>query len=122
MKKTRMSALIAGALLALALPTVAEAKKGPKLTVMTRNVFLGADLSPAIGASSLAAGHLTMVPELREALDRLGGRNIMIVVGGVVPPQDHAAVRAAGAVEIFPPGTVIPDAAERLLDRLLEVR
>jgi endonuclease/exonuclease/phosphatase family protein len=52
--KTRMSALLAGALLALALPTVAEAKKGPKITVMTRNVFLGADLSPAIGAASLA--------------------------------------------------------------------
>jgi endonuclease/exonuclease/phosphatase family metal-dependent hydrolase len=50
-----MSALIAGALLALALPTVAEAKKGPKLTVMTRNVFLGADLSPAINAQSLDA-------------------------------------------------------------------
>ena len=50
-----MSALIAGALLALALPTVAEAKKGPKLTVMTRNVFLGADLSPAINAPTLAA-------------------------------------------------------------------
>ena len=55
MTKTRMSALIAGALLALALPTVAEAKKGPKLTVMTRNVFLGADLSPAINAPTLDA-------------------------------------------------------------------
>ena len=55
MKKTRMSALIAGALLALALPTVAEAKKAPKITVMTRNVFLGADLSPAINAATLAA-------------------------------------------------------------------
>jgi endonuclease/exonuclease/phosphatase family metal-dependent hydrolase len=55
LKKTRMSALIAGALLALALPTVAEAKKGPKITVMTRNVFLGADLSPAINAPTLAA-------------------------------------------------------------------
>jgi endonuclease/exonuclease/phosphatase family protein len=55
MRRTRTSALIAGALLALALPTVAEAKKGPKLTVMTRNVFLGADLSPAINAPTLAA-------------------------------------------------------------------
>ena len=54
MRRTRTSALIAGALLALALPTVAEAKKGPKLTVMTRNVFLGADLSPAINAPTLA--------------------------------------------------------------------
>ena len=75
-----------------------------------------------VGASSLAAGHLTMVPELREALDRLGGEKIMIVVGGVIPPQDHEAVLKAGAVEIFPPGTVIPEAAERLLDRLLEKR
>ncbi|MCC2688452.1 MAG: methylmalonyl-CoA mutase, partial [Rhizobiaceae bacterium] len=55
-------------------------------------------------------------------LDRLGGEKIMIVVGGVIPPQDHAAVLGAGAVEIFPPGTVIPEAAERLLDRLLEKR
>jgi endonuclease/exonuclease/phosphatase family metal-dependent hydrolase len=54
MTKTRTSALIAAALLALALPTAAEAKKAPKLTVMTRNVFLGADLSPAIGAPSIA--------------------------------------------------------------------
>ena len=53
MTKTRMSALIAGALLALALPTVAEAKKAPKLTVMTRNVFLGADLAPAINAATI---------------------------------------------------------------------
>jgi methylmalonyl-CoA mutase len=75
-----------------------------------------------VGASSLAAGHLTLVPELREELDRLGGEKIMIVVGGVIPPQDHAAVLGAGAVEIFPPGTVIPEAAERLLDRLLEKR
>ena len=54
MKKTRMSALLAGALLALALPTVAEAKKAPKITVMTRNVFLGADLAPAINAPTIA--------------------------------------------------------------------
>jgi endonuclease/exonuclease/phosphatase family metal-dependent hydrolase len=54
MRKTRTSALLAVALVALALPTVAEAKKGPKVTVMTRNVFLGADLSPAIGATSIA--------------------------------------------------------------------
>ena len=75
-----------------------------------------------VGASSLAAGHLTLVPELREALDRLGGEEIMIVVGGVIPPQDYDAVLKAGAAEIFPPGTVIPEAAERLLDRLLEKR
>ncbi|MBS3648184.1 methylmalonyl-CoA mutase [Pseudaminobacter sp. 19-2017] len=71
-----------------------------------------------IGASSLAAGHLTMVPELKEALKKLGREDILIVAGGVIPPQDYDAVRAAGATEIFPPGTVIPEAAERLLERL----
>ena len=73
-----------------------------------------------VGVSSLAAGHLTLVPELREELERAGAAGTMIVVGGVIPPQDHAAVIEAGATEIFPPGTVIPEAAERLLDRLLE--
>ena len=71
-----------------------------------------------VGASSLAGGHLTLVPELRAALDRLGGKEIMIVAGGVIPPQDYEAVRKAGAVEIFPPGTVIPEAAARLMERL----
>ncbi|TIL31852.1 methylmalonyl-CoA mutase [Mesorhizobium sp.] len=73
-----------------------------------------------IGASSLAAGHLTLIPELRDALKKLGRDDMLIVAGGVIPPQDHEAVRQAGAVEIFPPGTVIPEAAERLMDRLLQ--
>ncbi|TIL62151.1 MAG: methylmalonyl-CoA mutase [Mesorhizobium sp.] len=73
-----------------------------------------------IGASSLAAGHLTLIPELRDALKKLGRDDMLIVAGGVIPPQDHEAVRKAGAVEIFPPGTVIPEAAERLMDRLLQ--
>ncbi|TIM62484.1 MAG: methylmalonyl-CoA mutase, partial [Mesorhizobium sp.] len=68
-----------------------------------------------IGASSLAAGHLTLIPELKDALKKLGRDDMLIV-----PPQDHEAVRQAGAVEIFPPGTVIPEAAERLMDRLLQ--
>ncbi|MER9743008.1 methylmalonyl-CoA mutase [Mesorhizobium sp. M0187] len=72
-----------------------------------------------IGASSLAAGHLTLIPELRDALKKLGHPDMLIVVGGVIPPQDHGAVLEAGAAEIFPPGTVIPEAADRLLDRLL---
>ncbi|HTV71994.1 MAG TPA: methylmalonyl-CoA mutase [Rhizobiaceae bacterium] len=72
-----------------------------------------------VGASSLAAGHLTLVPELKDALGKLGHGDIMIVAGGVIPPQDFDAVRAAGAEEIFPPGTVIPEAAERLMDKLL---
>jgi methylmalonyl-CoA mutase len=73
-----------------------------------------------VGASSLAAGHLTLVPELHEALERLGRDDILIVAGGVIPPQDFEALRAAGAAEIFPPGTVIPEAAERLAERLLQ--
>ncbi|TPJ57340.1 methylmalonyl-CoA mutase [Mesorhizobium sp. B2-7-1] len=72
-----------------------------------------------IGASSLAAGHLTLIPELRNALKKLGHADMLIVAGGVIPPQDYDAVVAAGAAEIFPPGTVIPEAANRLMDRLL---
>ena len=71
-----------------------------------------------IGASSLAAGHLTLVPELRAALAELGRKDIMIVVGGVIPPQDHAALIAAGATDIYPPGTVIAEAAAALLTKL----
>ncbi|MET3582120.1 methylmalonyl-CoA mutase [Mesorhizobium robiniae] len=72
-----------------------------------------------VGASSLAAGHLTLIPELKDALKKLGRDDMLIVAGGVIPPQDYDAVRQAGAAEIFPPGTVIPEAAERLMDRLL---
>jgi methylmalonyl-CoA mutase len=71
-----------------------------------------------VGISSLAAGHLTLVPELKAELERQGRGDIMIVVGGVVPPQDYKAVRAAGAEAIFPPGTVIADAAEDLVAKL----
>ncbi|CCV05125.1 Methylmalonyl-CoA mutase large subunit (MCM-alpha) [Mesorhizobium metallidurans STM 2683] len=73
-----------------------------------------------IGASSLAAGHLTLIPELKSALKKLGREDMLIVAGGVIPPQDYDAVLQAGAAEIFPPGTVIPEAAERLMDRLLQ--
>ncbi|MFU0506678.1 methylmalonyl-CoA mutase [Pseudaminobacter sp. NGMCC 1.201702] len=72
-----------------------------------------------IGASSLTAGHLTLIPELRDALNKFGRQDTMIVAGGVIPPQDYEAVRKAGASEIFPPGTVIPEAAEKLMDALL---
>jgi methylmalonyl-CoA mutase len=71
-----------------------------------------------VGTSSLAAGHLTNVPALRAALVALGRPDILVVVGGVVPADDHAALKAAGAVEIFGPGTVIAEAAGALLDRL----
>ncbi|MEO6821660.1 MAG: methylmalonyl-CoA mutase [Candidatus Nanopelagicales bacterium] len=75
-----------------------------------------------VGPSSLAAGHLTLVPELRDALADLGRPDIMIVVGGVIPPQDFAALREAGAAAIFPPGTVIASAAMDLLHRLAQAR
>ncbi|MCO4053948.1 MAG: methylmalonyl-CoA mutase [Bosea sp.] len=71
-----------------------------------------------IGVSSLAAGHLTLVPALKAALEKAGRPDIMIVVGGVIPPQDFEALREAGASAIFPPGTVIPEAAAQLLDEL----
>jgi methylmalonyl-CoA mutase len=71
-----------------------------------------------VGASSLAAGHLTLVPALRDALAEQGRSDIMIVVGGVIPEQDFEALKEAGASAIFPPGTVISDAAEELLVQL----
>ncbi len=75
-----------------------------------------------LGVSSLAAGHLTLMPELSAALARQGRSDIMIVVGGVVPAEDIPALEAAGAAFVFLPGTVIPDAAERVLMRLSESR
>ena len=71
-----------------------------------------------IGVSSLAASHLTLVPELKAALDKEGRGDIMIVVGGVIPPSDYAALLAAGATAIFGPGTNIPEAAADLIGKL----
>jgi methylmalonyl-CoA mutase len=73
-----------------------------------------------VGVSSLAAGHLALVPALKKALRELGLGDAMIVVGGVIPAQDFAALREAGADAIFPPGTVIAEAAQDLLERLNE--
>ena len=73
-----------------------------------------------VGVSSLAAGHLTLVPALRKALDELGRPDMMIVVGGVIPPQDFDELYAAGADAIYPPGTVIPESAIELLAKLRE--
>jgi methylmalonyl-CoA mutase len=73
-----------------------------------------------LGVSSLAAAHLTLVPELKAGLEKQGRPDIMIVVGGVVPPQDYDALKRAGAQAIFPPGTVIADAAEGLLRTLAQ--
>ena len=73
-----------------------------------------------VGPSSLAAGHLTLVPELVRALADLDRPDILVVVGGVIPPQDYEALYAAGAAAVFPPGTVIHQAASDLLDRLAD--
>jgi methylmalonyl-CoA mutase len=71
-----------------------------------------------VGVSSLAAGHLTLVPLLKQQLEKLGRGDILIVVGGVIPPQDHDALREAGASFIFGPGTNIPEAAIALVEEL----
>jgi methylmalonyl-CoA mutase len=74
-----------------------------------------------VGVSTLAAGHLTLVPQLREELARRGREDILIVAGGVIPPQDYPALYEAGAAAVFGPGTVIAEAAGQLV-RLLADR
>jgi len=73
-----------------------------------------------VGVSSLAAGHKTLLPQLIAELKALGRNDIMVVVGGVIPPQDYDFLYKAGAAAIFGPGTVIPDAAEKILKALEE--
>jgi methylmalonyl-CoA mutase len=68
-----------------------------------------------VGVSTLAAGHLTLVPQLRQELAKLGREDILIVVGGVIPPQDYPALYEAGAAAVFGPGTVIGEAAAELV-------
>jgi len=72
----------------------------------------------AVGASSLAAGHLTLVPELKAELEKLGRPDIMIVVGGVIPPSDVQTLIDMGAAAVYPPGSVIADTAIDLIERL----
>jgi methylmalonyl-CoA mutase len=71
-----------------------------------------------VGVSSLAAGHLTLVPELRQELEKQGRPDILVVAGGVIPPDDYAALYKAGAIAIFGPGTNIAEAAVDLLSKL----
>jgi methylmalonyl-CoA mutase len=73
-----------------------------------------------VGVSTLAAGHLTLVPQLRQELTKLGREDILIVAGGVIPPQDYPALYEAGAAAVFGPGTVIGEAAVALLNILAE--
>jgi methylmalonyl-CoA mutase len=77
-----------------------------------------ADGVHAVGASSLAAGHLTLIPDLKAELKKLGRDDIMVVVGGVIPPEDFAALRDMGVAAIFTPGTTVPDAAISVIERL----
>ena len=71
-----------------------------------------------VGMSSLAAGHKTLLPQLIEELKKLGREDIMVVIGGVIPAQDYEFLRQSGAAAIFGPGTVIPVAAEKILEEL----
>ncbi len=73
-----------------------------------------------VGVSSLAAGHLTLVPQLRDELAKLGREDMMIVAGGVIPPEDRDALYEAGAAAVFGPGTVIGEAAVKLIRDLAE--
>ena len=104
--------------------------------LMRRNVDVLMDRAPAdaleaarqaieadvhvVGVNSLAAGHLALVPALRDELAAQGRPDILIIAGGVIPPQDHPALREAGASAIFPPGTVIADSAVELVTKLGE--
>lgn len=75
-----------------------------------------------LGVSSLAAGHKTLVPQVIEELKKLGREDIMVIVGGVIPAQDYDFLYKAGAMAIFGPGTVIPDAAIKMLEILIDAR
>ncbi|HAV50090.1 MAG TPA: methylmalonyl-CoA mutase, partial [Brevundimonas sp.] len=70
------------------------------------------------GASSLAAGHLTLAPQLIAELKKLGREDIMVVVGGVIPPSDVQPLLDAGVAAVYPPGSVIADTAIDLIDKL----
>jgi methylmalonyl-CoA mutase len=74
----------------------------------------------AVGVSSLTGGHKTLVPELLRELERLGRSDILVFVGGVIPPQDYAYLRDAGVAGIFGPGTPVADCAQAILKALLE--
>jgi len=73
-----------------------------------------------LGISSLAAGHKTLAPKTIAALKELGREDILVVVGGVIPPNDYAVLKEAGVVAVFGPGTVVAKAAQELLDILSE--
>jgi methylmalonyl-CoA mutase len=71
-----------------------------------------------VGVSSLAAGHKTLVPELMAALKKEGGGDILVVIGGIIPPSDYGALNRAGVVGIYGPGTPVTESANQVLDAL----
>ena len=73
-----------------------------------------------LGISSLAAGHKTLVPQVIEEMEKLGREDIMVIVGGVIPPQDYQFLFDKGAVAVFGPGTKISEAAIKILEILLQ--
>jgi methylmalonyl-CoA mutase len=73
-----------------------------------------------IGISSLAGGHKTLIPELITSLKKINRGDIVVIAGGVIPPQDHEFLKAAGVAFVFGPGTVITQAAREILLRLME--
>ena len=75
---------------------------------------------PAVGVSSLAAGHKTLIPQLMEELKKLGREDILVFAGGVIPAQDYDFLYQAGVVAIFGPGTSVAKAAVQIMDILLE--
>jgi methylmalonyl-CoA mutase len=75
-----------------------------------------------LGVSSLAAGHKTLVPQVIEELAKLGREDILVVVGGVIPHQDYKFLYECGVAGIFGPGTVIADAASKILDAMIRAR
>lgn len=75
-----------------------------------------------LGVSSLAAGHKTLVPQVIEELKKLGREDIMVIVGGVIPPQDYDYLYKAGAAAVFGPGSIISECAIKILNLLIEIR
>ena len=73
-----------------------------------------------VGASSLAAGHKTLIPQLINELKRIGRDDIMVIAGGVIPPNDYEFLYNAGVAAVFGPGTVIAKAAQEILQKLIE--
>ena len=72
-----------------------------------------------LGVSSLAAGHKTLVPAVIAELRKLGREDILVIVGGVIPPQDYDFLKKAGVTDVFGPGTVIPVCAQKILHALM---